>query len=91
MSFRAVELALRKGFPAREVAEIMGALVLPIQEHEVVKALPEERVSERIVAQSVDVSVPQMRRETVMVVQPVLVERIKGRIFDQIAVFFEFD
>ena len=51
----------------REVAEGFGALVLPIQEHEVVKAIPKERMSERIVEQ----------------IQLVLVERIKDRIADQ--------
>ena len=33
--------------------------------------------------QSVDVPVPQMMREIVEVTQPVLVERIKGRVADQ--------
>ena len=72
----------------------------PIPEHEVVKAIPEERESERIVeqiswlvlverikerieVQSVDVLVPQMRREIVEVIQLVLVERVKDPVADQ--------
>ena len=42
-------LAPRHDFPARKVAEIVGAPGLPIYEHEVVKAIAEERVWERIV------------------------------------------
>ena len=56
LPFRAVELALWLDFLAavvveetREVAESVGAPVLPIQEHEVAEALSKERVSERIV------------------------------------------
>ena len=65
-----MELALRHAFPAREVAEIVGASVLPIQEHEVVKAILEERVSERNVEQ---------------IAWSVLVDHIKERIAVQSA------
>ena len=54
--------------------------MLPIKELE---AIPEERMSERIVEQSVDVPVPLMRREIAEMVQLVQVERIKGRVADQ--------
>ena len=86
---RPTELALLLDFFAavvvektREVAKVIGAVVLPIQEHEVVKAVPEKRVSKRIVEQIVrsrngDVFVSQMRREIVEVIQPVIVDRIK--------------
>ena len=40
-SFRAVELALDGR------CSVAGATVLPIKEYEVIKAIPEERVSER--------------------------------------------
>ena len=47
-SFRAVELALDgRCSVARNSVEIAGATVLPIKEYEVIKAIPEERVSER--------------------------------------------
>ena len=39
-SFRAVELVLQQDLLAQEVAEIVGAAVLPTQEREVVKAIP---------------------------------------------------
>ena len=75
------------------------ASVLPIQEHEVAKAIPSSvcrsgswscslglclwtASRERIAVQSVDVSVPQMRRDIAEVTQLVL-ERIKGRVADQ--------
>ena len=96
LSFLAVELALQ--LKTREVAESVDALMFPIQEHEVVKAIPEEGVPEwivdqiaqsvpvdRIRDQSVDVPVPlHMKREIVDVIQPVLAERIEDRIADQI-------
>ena len=47
-------------------AEIADTPVLPIKELE---AISEERVSERIVEQSVNVFVPQMRRKIAEVVQ----------------------
>ena len=59
LSIRTVELA----------AENVGAPVMPIQEHDVVEAIPEERVSERIVEQ---------------ITQSVPVYRIKDRIAEQI-------
>ena len=53
-----VKEALRLDFPApvvvvetQEVAEGSGLSLLPVQEHEVVKAVPEERVPKRIVEQ----------------------------------------
>ena len=52
-------------------AETVGAQVLPIQELEVVKAVPEERVSERIVAQVVRVERIQDRIADQIVAIPV--------------------
>ena len=60
----------RVGSKAREVAEIVGALVLPMQGYHVAKALTDERVSERIV------------EETAWFVP---VDRIKERIAEQSA------
>ena len=51
----------------REVTESLGAPVLTIQMHEVVKAIPDECVSERVMEQ---------------IAQSVPVERIKDRIAD---------
>ena len=83
LPFRSVELALDgRCSVAQKSAEIVDAPVLPIKEHEVIQAIPEERVSEKIVEQSVDACVPQMRREIVEVIQPVLVERIISRVAD---------
>ena len=42
---------------APKSAAIVGGLVLPIKEHDVVKTVHEERVSERIADQRVDVLV----------------------------------
>ena len=84
-SFRAVLLALDgRCNVAQKSAEIVGALVLPNKEHEVIKAIPEERVSERIMEQSVGAA--QMSLEIVGVIQPVLVERIQGRVADQMVI-----
>ena len=45
--------------------------------------LPVDCIKERIAEQSVDIPRPQVRWEIVEVIQPVLVERIKGRVANQ--------
>ena len=65
LSFRAVQLALDgQCSVARKVSGDRGCSGVADQwSYEVIKAIPEERVSGRIVEQSVDVLVPLMRRE----------------------------
>ena len=46
---------------------------------EVVKVIPQERISERIVEQIVDVPVPQIMEEIVEVVQIIPQERVQNR------------
>ena len=85
LSFRAVELALRHAFPAREVAEIVGTSVLPIQEHEVVPrgaCVGAERGADRLVCACGPHQGANRRAECRC---PCAAddERIKGRVGDQ--------
>ena len=48
------------------------------------RSVPVDRIKDRVAEHSVDVPVPQTRRETAEVIQPVPVERIKDRIADPI-------